>query len=185
LVEGSTEVPAVQRLLREYDAEHRIVLLPLGGSTLINQKSASQLEEISRLSSSIWVLIDSERNNARADLDKARDSFIKNCKRLGFETCVLERRALENYFTDRAVKAARGADAGALGPFEKLKDATRPWGKADNWRIASEMRRQELERTDLGRFLKRLAGEASRTLSSTSRGSRKRVARGQGRGPRA
>jgi hypothetical protein len=31
LVEGSTDVPAVQAWLRRYELEHRVVLLPLGG----------------------------------------------------------------------------------------------------------------------------------------------------------
>ena len=65
----------------------------------------------------------------------------------------LERRAIENYCTDEAVKKAKGPRYRALQPYGKLNDMDPTWGKRDNWRIAREMSRSALERTNLGKFL--------------------------------
>jgi hypothetical protein len=62
-------------------------------------------------------------------------------------------RALENYFPDRAVKAVLGDKYSALQPYQKLSDANPSWGKTENWRIASEMTKEELLATDVGKFL--------------------------------
>jgi ABC-type cobalamin/Fe3+-siderophores transport system ATPase subunit len=154
LVEGPTEVAAVQRLLRLYHAAHEVVLVPLGGRSLINARSTPVLSELTRLSTNVWVLIDSEKAKKDAPLARDRAAFIKNCQKLGFKTCVLERRALENYFSERAVKTAFGSNARALEPYQRLKNE---WGKSDNWRVTAEMSMEELARTDLGKFLARVA----------------------------
>lgn len=159
LVEGPTEVPVVQRWLRFYGIEHEVLLLPLGGSSLINASSAPALAEICRIASDVFVLIDSERTSAGVELDGARAGFLDVCGELGFRTHVLERRALENYFTDSAVKAVKGDRYRALGEFESLGAATPGWGKSENWRIAAEMTRDDLEVTDLGRFLASLGDD--------------------------
>jgi hypothetical protein len=70
-----------------------------------------------------------------------------------YDPVVLERWALENYFSDRAIKAYKGEAHRGLGPFERLKDATPRWSKAENWLIARQMTRPEIECTDLGMFL--------------------------------
>ncbi|HEV3255849.1 MAG TPA: hypothetical protein VG013_03110 [Gemmataceae bacterium] len=41
----------------------------------------------------------------------------------------------------------------ALGPYEPLKAVDPRWAKGDNWRIARMMKREDLDRTDLGQFL--------------------------------
>jgi hypothetical protein len=69
---------------------------------------------------------------------------------------VLERRATENYMTDRAVKLLKGNAYRELGPFETLRSASISWSKEENWRIAKEMTKEELESTDLGPFLSTL-----------------------------
>ena len=66
---------------------------------------------------------------------------------------VLERRAIENYFTKRAVCNAMGEKYRDLEKYEKLNEADPCWGKEDNWRIAREMTLDELSDTDLGPFL--------------------------------
>jgi len=66
----------------------------------------------------------------------------------------LNRRAIENYFPDRAVKAALGPHYASLGPFETLAHR---WGKALNLRIAQKMSMDELKAMDdLWIFLERL-----------------------------
>jgi hypothetical protein len=67
----------------------------------------------------------------------------------------LERRALENYFTDAAVKQAFGDASSALGPYDK-KGANQNWSKTSNWRAALKMGKVDLAGTDLGTFLEQL-----------------------------
>ncbi len=161
LVEGTTEVPTIQRWLRLYGIEHQVVLLPLGGSSLITDKSAVALAEIARITTDVSVIIDSERATAHAPLDAARQAFVDSCTSLGFDVHVLERRALENYLTDTAVRITKGEKYRALDEFEALRDVDHPWAKNENWRIAANMTRADLDATDLGAFLGRLAAQLS------------------------
>jgi AAA15 family ATPase/GTPase len=153
LVEGSTDVKALQQFLRLYKKDHRVVLLPLGGSGMINAHSEDQLLEIVRISSDISALVDSERDGEVAPLASERQGFADACARAGVRCHVLERRATENYFSDQAVKRAKGAAYRSLQPFEALSAMSPRWAKSDNWRIAREMTLPELQGTDLGSFL--------------------------------
>jgi len=153
LVEGPSEVKAVQQFLRLLRRDHEVVVLHLGGSSTISAGRTIELTELKRITTSVAVLIDSERAEPRADLDSARTQFIEDCGKLGFKTCVTDLRAFENYFPDRAIKTVFGEKYRALAPYERLKDLTLAWGKADNWRIAREMTKVELLGTDIGKFL--------------------------------
>lgn len=157
LVEGPSEIPAIQQWLRLYGIEHRVVLVPLGGSSMINGRSAAALAEIRRITTDVSVLIDSERAAAEAPLDDQRQAFVDTCTDLGFDVHVLERRALEHYLSQEAVAHVKGPRYAALEAYEQRGGGDRPvWGKNENWRIAAAMRREELEGTDLGDFLRRL-----------------------------
>ena len=82
--------------------------------------------------------------------------FDEVCKRIGFDVCLTERRAIENYFSDQAVKAAFGSSFQQLAPYERLADHSNGWSKTDNWRIAHFVTKAELLSTDVGRFLERI-----------------------------
>lgn len=153
LVEGRTDIKTIQQFLRLYHKDHKIVLLPLGGATLINRDREPELQEIKRISNSIFALIDSERTRQGQQLDSRRQDFVEVCKRVEIGCYVLDHRAIENYFSDRAVKKVKGDKYGALHPWQALKDANPAWAKEENWRIAREMTREEIDQTDLGRFL--------------------------------
>lgn len=155
LVEGPTEIKTIQQFLRKYRKDHEIVLLPLGGSSLINDSSELELIEIKRISDKISVLIDSERKSPNEELESKRQAFLDTCRRIGILPHALERRAIENYFSDRAVKLVKGSNFHKLQPYEKLADVP-GWSKAENWKIAREMTLDELEGTDLGVFIKNL-----------------------------
>lgn len=157
LVEGKHEVLAFQRILRLYGKEHEVAIVSLAGTNLINADSSAELEELRKLSTDIWVIIDSERQKAGEPLAAPREAFVQNCERLGFQICVLERRAFENYLTEDAVSAVKGDSISSVGSYETLKEAGYPWAKAENWRIAGHLRRSDLDETDLGLFLSRLA----------------------------
>lgn len=161
LVEGPTELRTVQRLLRLYRADHKVVLLPMAGGQLIKRDVRPELQEIKRLTSRVFALVDSERGEAGAEVDGNRAGFVAACEAEAIECHLLERRAIENYFSDRAVKAAKGPSWRALGEYERPKDGEMPWSKVrDNWRIASEMLASELDKTDLGAFLERIVAAA-------------------------
>src|SRR5215813_4953089 len=156
LVEGSTDVKTLQQFLRKLDLDHQIVILPLGGSQLINESAESQLEEIKRISENIYALIDSERSAKDEELSPVRKAFVEACERTKISCHVLERRATENYLSDRAIKRVKGEKYRALAPYQILRNVKPAWGKEENWRIAREMELDELEKTDLGEFLQRL-----------------------------
>jgi ABC-type cobalamin/Fe3+-siderophores transport system ATPase subunit len=158
LVEGTTEVPTIQRWLRLYGVEHQVVLVPMGGASLINGRSEQALAEIKRITNQVAVLIDSERQAAGGPIAPDRQEFVTKCEAQGFSVHVLERRALENYLSDAAVKRVKGDTYSALGPYESLKSHKPAWGKQENWRIAAEMTEKDLDVTDLGAFLRTLGG---------------------------
>jgi hypothetical protein len=161
LVEGTTEIPTIQRWLRLYGIEHQVVLVPLGGASMINGGSEQALAEIRRITTQVAVLIDSERATADAPLTRDRQAFVEKCEALGFSVHVLERRALENYLTDKAIKRVKDNKYSALAHYELLKDHAPAWAKNENWRIAAEMTRLDLNATDLGRFLESLVADAA------------------------
>lgn len=158
LVEGPTEVRVLLEFLRLYDKNHQVVPLSLGGSSMINGHCADQLAEVKRITPNVSALIDSEKASADAPLASNRQEFLKICRDLAIDCHVLERRATENYLTDVAVRSVKGEKYGALTYFEKLgSDTTRPiWSKNENWRIAREMSKADIDQTDLGGFLKKL-----------------------------
>jgi predicted ATPase len=156
LVEGPHDVTAVQQFLRKRGLDHKIVLLPLGGSSMINGNRLAELTELKRISNNIHALIDSERASAGEALAADRQGFVARCLTLGIPCHVLDYRAIENYFPEAAIKAVMGASYRGLTPFERLKDAKPSWGKQDNWRIARDMALDDLNGTDLGEFIKSL-----------------------------
>jgi hypothetical protein len=156
LVEGPTEVRTIQQFLRMLGKDHKIVLLPMGGSSLINEKREPELQELKRISSNVSALIDSERATPNAALHSAREGFVRNCNAAAIDCHVLTRRAIENYFTDRAIKAVKGNQYSALRDYDALADTNPAWSKEENWRIAREMTLDELNETDLLEFLSKL-----------------------------
>ena len=156
LVEGPTDVKTIQQFLRCYKVDHKIVILPLGGKSRINGSIGPELEEIKRISEKIYVLIDSERTAPGEELQPRLKEFIKVCEQAGVKCHVLERRAIENYFTDRAVKMVKGDKYHALSPYDRRDKISPGVNKNDNWRIAREMNSEEFEASDLGFFLNSL-----------------------------
>jgi ABC-type cobalamin/Fe3+-siderophores transport system ATPase subunit len=155
LVEGPTEVRTIQQFLRMLKKDHKIVLLQLGGRSMINGSREQELQELTRVSKNILALIDSERAAAGEPLEKPRQAFVEICQKIGIKCCVLERRATENYLSDEAIKRIKGSGFKALGPHEKLSPPNN-WGKSENWKIAGQMNLSDLKGTDLLAFLESL-----------------------------
>ena len=157
LVEGVNDVKAIQQFLRKVKKDHRIVILPLGGDQLAKGGVGLELNEIRRLTKNISAIVDSERKAKGEAAAKRRNEFAALCKQLEIDALVTERRAIENYFSDRAIKSAVGEKFRELEHYELLEEC-KPcgWGKNDNWKIARKMEWGEIEDTDVGRFLAKL-----------------------------
>jgi energy-coupling factor transporter ATP-binding protein EcfA2 len=156
LVEGVTDVKVIQQFLRLFQKEHNTVILPLGGDQLVAGGREVELLELRRLSQNIVALVDSERPGEEAPPAERRLKFEEVCKKVGFEVCLTERRAIENYFPDYAVKAALGTSFAQLSPYELLSEHANGWSKSDNWKIAHHVTKEYLLETDIGRFLNRI-----------------------------
>ena len=155
LVEGKTDVKTMQQFLRHYNKDHKIVALSLAGADLINDNSESELQEFKRLAKHVSAVIDSEKQSVGQPLDPARQAFLETCQRVGIPCHVLDWRATENYLNDRAVKKVLGEKYDGLQPYAD-RNPQMGWAKAENWRIAREMTKEEIDETDLGEFLRDL-----------------------------
>jgi hypothetical protein len=158
LVEGVTEVKTFQQLLRLYGQEHRWVIVPLAGENLIRGNAQVELSELRRISDRIIAVIDSERSTAGEPLSANRAGFAQACNDLNIPCTVLDRRATENYFPEHAVQAVYGPASRALGTYERPKEAGFSWSKANNWRVARRISRDDLQGTDLATLLESLGG---------------------------
>jgi energy-coupling factor transporter ATP-binding protein EcfA2 len=153
-VEGVQDVRPIQQLLRLIRREHSTLVIPLGGDQIVSDAAITAVAELARLARNVFVLLDSERSEANGPPKKGRETFVEECAKIGVRVHLTEKRAFENYFTNRAVKAALGNDYSAIRPYELLSAADRPWGKRDNWRVALEMKLQEWNGTDVMEFLR-------------------------------
>lgn len=153
LVEGVTEVKTIHQFLRLYKKDHIVLLIPMGGAQLINEKAELELQELTRIPAKFFALIDSEKGSAEEPLHNSRAAFREICQKLRITCRVLERRALENYLTDAAIKAEKGDKYRALEYYESLEKVNPSWAKTENWCIARRMKLQDIKDTDLGLFL--------------------------------
>jgi energy-coupling factor transporter ATP-binding protein EcfA2 len=153
LVEGRTGVKTFVEFLRLFNKDHVFLVVPL--ADLINRYSREELQEVTRICPHTFTVIDSERQQAGDQIEAGRAAFVQNCQDLQIDCLVIEHRAIENYFSDRAIKAALGATYHALTPFQGRKGLT-VWPKTENWKIARTTERAEIEATDLGQFLARI-----------------------------
>ncbi len=156
LVEGATDVRVFQQFLKKYGKERQVVILPLGGGSMINGSSASQLEEIVRLGGKVFAIVDSEKKAANEQPSKGHIEFAKICQQLKINCHITERRATENYFTKKSLDSTFGEKYAELGQYETPSAAKPFWGKSENWRCAKELSLEELNATDLGKFLSTL-----------------------------
>ncbi len=158
LVEGTSDVLTFRQFLQQYGQDHKIVILPLGGSSLIKDNCEQELAEVNRIADEVYCVIDSEKKSADDTIAERISKFEKTCVALKIKCLVLERRATENYLTEKAIRIVKKSTKySALGHFEKLSEADFSWAKSENWRIAQHMTKQNLDGTDLGRFLEKMA----------------------------
>lgn len=155
LVEGPKDIRTMLSLLSQHVDGTRIAILPVGGSQLLDAGCGQDLAELKRIHSHIFVLIDRETDNLEKTEPK-RLAFIKECDKLGITCCMLERRAIENYFTADAIRNVISDSARALEPYERFAGSDVGWGKNDGWKIAKEIKWKDLQITDLGAFISKM-----------------------------
>jgi putative AbiEii toxin of type IV toxin-antitoxin system/AAA ATPase-like protein len=153
LVEGPTEIKLIRRLLQRLGAAQRVTLISLGGSSSMSGRSTHGLVELRRLSDQVFAVVDSERQGPTQSPIPERRAFKRNCTRLGIDCHVLERRSIECYFSERAIKSVLGDDFRELGPVGAVPSN---WPKELNWKIADAMELDEFTGPDLIDFLKRV-----------------------------
>ncbi len=155
-VEGVTDIKSMQELLRKYGKDNRVLIMSLGGEEMINGKRAQELSEITKRVhvKKIYAWFDSEKSSASEKLAKNRTDFLNVCAKLKIVAKASERRATENYFSQIAIDKVFGnGKYTALNEWDK-RSAGSDWAKEDNWKIAREMEKNEIEKTDLGEFIK-------------------------------
>jgi ABC-type Na+ transport system ATPase subunit NatA len=157
LVEGQSEVKAFRAILRWYGIADQVVVLSLGGSSGISAHRDLELVELRRLADTVFAVIDSERASESEALANARISFSSSCKEIGIDCLVLERRAFENYLDQAVARRILGKpDATSFDVYDK-PSVDWSWPKDRNWLVADGMSKSDIEETDLGRHLARLA----------------------------
>lgn len=153
LVEGQTEIPVFQELLRKCGKDTEVVIFPLNGSNRINGKAETreQLSELLRITedaNQICAIIDNDNSADSANPEPARRDFKEVCSRIGIKCHLLEKGAVEHYWTQSALDKVKPG----LAPI-KAGEKLSGWVKSENWKFAAFMTDPELEATDLWRAL--------------------------------
>jgi ABC-type cobalamin/Fe3+-siderophores transport system ATPase subunit len=149
-VEGTSDIPVFRELLRRLRVEGRVLVLPLGGGSLISARGGVELSEWTRLRVPTAVVIDSERDRPDAELAPDREAFLAACSGHGFAAYATKFRAIENYFTPRAIESVHPEQRSGIQPYEALMPG---WRKRDNVSMARMMSDEEWAATDVYKFL--------------------------------
>lgn len=154
LVEGRTDVKAFREILRKYRIDSKFIILSFGGGQFMSKdetKIADELNELLRLNAkSISVIFDSERQLPNAPLKDEFVIFENCCKRLGFNVFPTDYHSTENYISQEAIAKVLGPSYSALSPNEVFD---KRWAKEKNWLMFREMKVQDFEKNELGKFI--------------------------------
>ncbi len=167
-VEGPWDVGVLEEFLDKFPelAYVNIIVLQLGGGSMGNVNvDPVKLKMHNPLS---FVLIDSERASKDAAPDPAHQTFLNRCVEAKLSCRMLERQAIENYFTPRALRAVFGNKIPTkydVRPYAPLQSQGLRWyEKESNRAVARAMTRDEIEAApDLQAFFRELI-EVSRQV---------------------
>ena len=95
LVEGVSDVRVVMQFLQLLDAQHGIVVFPLGGDALTRGGVDVELAELTRLADHVYALVDSEKKSKKGKPIKSRRDFAALCNKLTIKAHLTERRSLD------------------------------------------------------------------------------------------
>lgn len=148
LVEGPKDIPVLEEFLMKWGlfGSYSIKIWPLGGD-IMDQVDLSVFAE----NYSITALIDNDPGSKRI-----RERFIANCERYKIPVHQLERYAIENYFSLRALREQCGSQIDSsistIDPDTKLENQIGFNVRRNNRRIAQIMTLDEIRDTDLYDF---------------------------------
>lgn len=148
-VEGPWDVGVMEEFIVKFpELDHaNIVILQLGGGSMGNGNiDPVKLKMHNPLS---FVLIDSERTSENGDPDPSHETFRQRCFAAHVYCLMLQRQAMENYFSVRALREVFHdrvpAKLRELAPYKPLVKQGMPWfDKAENRKIARDMTREEI-----------------------------------------
>ncbi|HLP84982.1 MAG TPA: AAA family ATPase [Phycisphaerales bacterium] len=154
LVEGTKDADVIRQWLRTLGGETRIMVVPLGGGTMIRDGVCEHLLEFHKSRVPVWAVIDSDREAPGASPSAKPAAFKRQCEGLGIPCLLTARRAIENYMTQSGLDAAfPESNFQAIGHHDNPKDSG--WKSTPFWRAAREMSRSDILNTDIGEFLER------------------------------
>lgn len=109
-VEGATEVKVLSeiapRVIEGWE-EYNIVIQPLGGTGNLHYCEPEQLKEINR---NFAVLVDSDKDHEDAEPNDVAVRMKRECERIDKECKILDRSAIENYYSADAISATCGIE---------------------------------------------------------------------------
>lgn len=132
-------------------AGQSVAILALGGSDAASENFDP--EQWRTLHPRIGAILDSERKSAAQDPQKERQEIKAKLEAVGIHCHLTERRATENYFTERALKSVYGDCPGNLDPFggpNLANQGVKQFAKSRNGDVAHAMEWAEVETTDVG-----------------------------------
>lgn len=148
-VEGPWDVGVMEEFIAKFEELEyvNIIVLQLGGGSMGNTNvDPVKLKLHNPLS---FVLIDSERKKANGSADPAHQEFLRRCVGAKVYCLMLERQAMENYFSPRALHSVFGdrvSGSLTIKPFKPLTEQGLGWyEKKSNRDVARAMTREEVE----------------------------------------
>lgn len=159
LTEGPSDIAALEELLVKAGVFPRfsVKMWPLGGD-IMDQVDLSVFTQ----ASGVIALIDKDPGSK-----KTRDRFKKQCEDKSIPVVQLERYSIENYLSLSAYKRVFGSQIPAslheIAPDQRVEDQIHLNPKRSLRKLARETDYAEIERTDLGRFIARIAELAQST----------------------
>ena len=153
LCEGPTDKVVLEEFFTKLGLDRRIniKIWPLGGD-IMTQLDLSVFSESYR----VVALVDKDPGSSTI-----RRRFLEKCRDFKIECHRLERYALENYFSVRAMKAVIPRFPNDIDKIDFDKPVAEQIGfqvKGNATRIAKEMQLDEIEGTDLFEFLEKIGG---------------------------
>lgn len=157
LCEGPKDKPVLEEFFHKMGLLDRsnIKVWPLGGD-IMDQLDLSVFQE----SHQLIALIDGDPGSSAV-----RKRFLTNCGELKIPVTRLSRYSLENYFSIPAIasvmKGQMPANLTELEPEKRVCDQLGFEVKGNGWKIAKEMKLEDIKGTDFEEFLQQVATLAS------------------------
>jgi predicted ATP-dependent endonuclease of OLD family len=161
LTEGTTDIPIIKEILswKGLGLNHNIKFWPLGGDMMSNLDLSVLAQD-----HELVALID----NDFASKD-SRDEFITKCGSLNIDCTQLNRYAIENYLSLKAIKEVFGNQVPSnLEKLENSNSIKSQLGfniKSKNYQIIKKMSLQDFQETDLLDFCDKIESKLKQNLT--------------------